>query len=248
MGRWSRRMAPGFVAWLDVAPDVHWLDVGCGTGALTTAVCAGARPASVTGCDPAEPFIAFARERVRDPRVSLVVAGVGALPAHPGGYGSIASLFALNFFPSPGDALREMRSLAAPGAVISACVWDYAEGMEFLRTFWDAATEADAGARDLDEGRRFPLCRPDALETLFNDAGLRDVRCEGIEIPTVFDDFDDYWGPLLGGTGPAPTYVATLEAARREALAAAVARRLAREADGSIALTARAWAVRGTAD
>ena len=246
MGRWSRRLAPGFVAWLALPPGRHWLDVGCGTGSLANAICSVADPASVLGCDPAEPFIEFAREHSRDVRVSFVVAGASSLPRRPGGYGSVASLFALNFFPDPGAAVREMRSVAAPQGTVSACVWDYAKGMEFLRRFWDAATAVDATARELDEGHRFPLCHPDALAELFETAGLRDVRCEPIAIATEFAGFDDYWRPLLGGTGPAPSYVASLDADRRAALARRLEETLPRGPSGAIGLTARAWAVRGT--
>lgn len=246
MGRWSRRLAPAFVSWLRIPAGAHWLDVGCGTGALADAVCSRADPASVVGCDPATPLVEFARERGRDARQSFVVAGVGSLPRRPGGYGSVASLLALNFLPDPEGAVREMRSVAAPPAVLSACVWDYGDGMRFLRHFWDAAASQDAAAQALDEGDRFPLCRRDALEALFRHGGLGDVRCEPIEIPTVFASFDDYWRPFLGGTGPAPSYVASLDADRRANLERKLRQTLRREPDGTIALAARAWAVRGT--
>jgi hypothetical protein len=133
------------------------------------------------------------------------------------------------------------------GGAVSACVWDYGGRMELLRRFWDAAAAVDAKAKDLDEGERFPLCRPDTLRDLFRAAGLSDVRCEPIEIPTVFAGFDDYWRPLLGGTGPAPSYVASLDADRAAALASELERILPRRPDGTIALTARAWADYGTA-
>jgi hypothetical protein len=120
--------------------------------------------------------------------------------------------------------------------------------MDFLRCFWDAAVPVDSAARGLDEGTRFPLCRPDALAGLFRGAGLRDVRCEAIEIQTQFASFDDYWLPLLGGTGPAPSYVASLDAHRRTLLARTIEQALPRAQDGTVALTARAWAVRGTAN
>ena len=77
--------------------------------------------------------------------------------------------------------------------------------------------------------------------------GLRDVLCEPIEIPTVFSSFEDYWRPLLGGTGPAPSYVASLDADQRAALAKELEQALPRGPGEKIALTARAWAVRGTA-
>lgn len=246
MGRWSRGLAVPFVSWLETPHGVHWLDVGCGTGSLCDAICSHAAPASVVGCDPAKPLIEFARAHSRDARVSFVAAGVGDLPHSVGGYGSVTSLLALNFFPEPKAALDEMRSVAAPGATVSACVWDYSDGMGFLRHFWDAATAMDSAAQKLDEGNRFPLCRRDALTALFEDRGFADVRCEPLEIPTAFVSFRDYWQPFLGGTGPAPSYVASLSDDRRASLAQRLEETLPRRPDGTIALSARAWAVRGT--
>jgi SAM-dependent methyltransferase len=246
MGRWSRRLATQFVSWLGLPAGVHWLDVGCGTGALSSAICSEADPASVVGCDPAEPFIAFALSRSRDARITYVVSGVGKLPRRAGGYGSVSSLLALNFFPDPEAAVQEMRSMAAPQGTVSACLWDYSGGMEFLRHCWDAAAAVDPAARALDEGKRFPLCHPDALTKLFRTAEFDDVRCDAIEIPTKFDSFHDYWQPFLGGTGPAPSYVASLDADRSAFLARKLQETLQRGADGTIALSARAWAVRGT--
>jgi SAM-dependent methyltransferase len=246
MGRWSRRLATEFVSWLNIPASAHWLDVGCGTGALANAICGHADPASVVGSDPAEPFVAFARSHSRDARISFIVAGVGSLPRRAGGYGSVSSLLALNFFPEPEAAVQEMRSVASPQGTVSACLWDYSEGMKFLRYFWDAAAAMDPAAQALDEGKRFPLCNPDALNRLFHSADLVDVRCDAIEIPTTFANFRDYWQPFLGGTGPAPSYVASLDADRRAVLARKLEETLPRAADGTISLTARAWAVRGT--
>jgi len=246
MGRWSRRLAREFVSWLAVPAGEHWLDVGCGTGALTTAVCDQARPASVLGCDPAAPFVEYASRHSAHERASFVVAGVGTLPARPDGYGSVSSLLALNFFPDHAAAVSEMRSVGRPGGTVSACVWDYAGRMEFLRRFWDAAVAQDPAARKLDEGARFPICRPDALIDLFRDAGLADVACDAIEVPTRFAGFDDFWRPLLGGTGPAAAYVASLDDDRRGRLARRLEDDLPRDRDGSMALVARAWAVRGS--
>ncbi len=246
MGRWSRQLALEFVSWLRIPVGVHWLDVGCGTGALTNTICSHASPASVIGCDPAEPFIEFARGHSRDDRASFVVAGAGGLPGRAGGYGSVTSLLALNFLPDARAAVDEMRSLTASQGAVSACVWDYGGRMEFLRCFWDAATAVDSTARELDEGTRFPLCSRDALADLFRAGELSDLRCEPIEIPTEFASFEDYWRPLLGGTGPAPSYVASLDDERRAMLARRLEQTLPRGPRGTIGLTARAWAVRGT--
>jgi ubiquinone/menaquinone biosynthesis C-methylase UbiE len=160
MGRWSRLLAPHFVSWLDLPRGLHWLDVGCGTGALAHAILELADPASVTGCDPAAPFVEYARATLHDERASFIVAGAGELPPRAGGYAAVASSLALNFMPDPAAAVREMRSICSLGGTVAAGVWDYAEGMEFLRRFWDAASALDPAARALDEGARFPLLPP----------------------------------------------------------------------------------------
>ncbi len=246
MGRWSRGLAGEFVSWLGIPRGAHWLDVGCGTGSLENAICDHAEPASVVGCDPSEAFVEFARGRTTDGRVSFVAAGVGSLPRRPGGYGSVTSLLALNFFPDAEAGIREMASVAARPGTVSACVWDYGGRMEFLRHFWDAATATDPQAGVRDEANRFPICQPDTLAALFRSASLADVVCEPIDIPTTFSSFADYWQPFLGGTGPAPSYVASLDDERRAALARELEAMLPKEEDGTIALRARAWAVRGT--
>jgi SAM-dependent methyltransferase len=241
MGRWSRLLAPRFVSWLSVRSTANWLDVGCGTGALADAICGRANPASVVACDPSEPFIEYARRRQVDPRVSFVVGGIGQLPTRPGGFDSVSSLLALNFFPKPEHAIEEMRRISAVNGLVSACVWDYAGRMEFLRCFWDSVAAADASAAELDEGRRFPICRPNALEALFRKVGLADVVSGSIEIPTRFSTFDDFWKPFLGGTGPAPSYVASLDSPQRDALIARLERLLPTDPDGTISLVGRAW-------
>jgi SAM-dependent methyltransferase len=243
MGRWSRRLAREFLAWLEPEPAAHWLDVGCGTGALTAAICERCAPASVTGCDPSAAFIAHARTGIADPRVSFVTADARDLPTRDGGFDWIVSSLVLNFVPEPERAALAMRARLRAGGTVAACVWDYAEGMEFLRHFWEEVVTSDPEARD--EGGRFPLCHPEALTTLFRAAGFRRVEAGAVEIATDFANFDDYWKPFLGGTGPAPAYVAAQDPARREALRKRLERRLGAEGGGPIHLRARAWAVRG---
>ena len=137
-----------------------------------------------------------------------------------------------------------MRARAADHAVVAACVWDYAEGMEFLRRFWDAAVALDPGAGQYDEGRRFPICHPSGLQAAFRQAGFARVEVEALEVATRFQNFDDYWNPFVGGPGPAPGYLASLPAEGQQDLADRVAATLPRNTDGSITLTAKAWAAR----
>jgi hypothetical protein len=114
--------------------------------------------------------------------------------------------------------------------------------MGFLRRFWDAAIALDPAARSHDEGLRFPVCSPQALEAIFQRAGFGHISVGSLEIPT---HFDDYWRPFVGGPGPAPTYLSSLSDDEQRALAERVRATLPFESDGSILLTARAWAVRG---
>ncbi|NYJ06972.1 class I SAM-dependent methyltransferase [Petropleomorpha daqingensis] len=245
VGRWSRPVARRFVAWLAVPAGARWLDVGCGTGALSATVLAAAEPSAVLGVDPSPDFVAHAAAHVTDPRASFREGSAQALPVDDAAFGAVVSGLVLNFVPDPVAALAEMRRVARPEGVVAGYVWDYAEGMQLMRHFWDAAADLDPAVRGLDEGLRFPLCRPEPLRELFAGAGLADVEVEEIVVPTVFADFDDYWTPFLGGTGPAPAYAAHLPEADRVALREHLRSRLPVEPDGSIHLTARAWAVRG---
>lgn len=245
MGRWSRQLAEQVVRWLDSERGLAWLDVGCGTGAFASAIMKLADPSSVVACDPSESFVEYAKSRIADPRISVVVAGSGALPESPGGFHRIVSGLVLNFVDDPRQFVRDMRVRLAPGGTVAAYVWDYAGRMEYLRLFWDAVVAMDPKAEKLDEGVRFPMCRREALESIFRDAGMQDVEADAIEIPIRFPTFSDYWQPFLGGTGPAPAYVVSLSAEGRAELRADLESRVPVGPGGAIALVARAWAVRG---
>ena len=244
MGRWSRLLAQEFVSWLDVAPAHRWLDIGCGTGALTSAICAMSNPVSVIACDPADGFIEYARQHNPDSCASFVVAGAENFPIDPIGYDHITSLLALNFFPDPIAALRRMESCVRGGGVVSACVWDYGDGMQFIRHFWDAAAFVVPAAAQFDQAARFPICNADNLREAFHEAGLVDVQCEPLTVPTHFTDFRDYWGPFTAGTGVAPAFVSSLDHTTQTRLRETLQARLPMAANGSITLSARAWAVR----
>ena len=246
VGRWSRLVAREFVAWLQVPPGSRWLDVGCGSGALTETVLAEAGPESIEGVDTSEAFVAYAASRVTDPRASFAVADAQALDRPDAAYDAVASSLVLNFLPDPARGAAEMRRVARSGGVVAGYVWDYAGEMQLMRRFWDAAAELDPAAADLDEGRRMAGCNPADLEALFSGAGLEEVETRAIDVPTVFADFDDYWSPFEGGQGPAPGYCASLPPDRRAALRERLRETLPAAADGSISLVARAWAVRGT--
>ncbi|WP_327085472.1 class I SAM-dependent methyltransferase [Nonomuraea sp. NBC_01738] len=238
MGRWARKVAVEFVAWLGLPDGLGWLDVGCGTGALATAVLAGAEPSRVAGVDPSYGFVAGARAAI--PRAGFAVGDARALPYADGRFDVVVSGLALNFVPDPARAVAECARVVRPGGTVAACVWDYRRGMGMLRHFWDAAVALDPAAAVLDEGARFPVCAPGRLLGLWG--GLAEVSVGSVEVATVFAGFDDYWDPFLGGQGPAAGYVASLAPDRRDALRDLLRERLPH---GPIPLTARAWVVRG---
>ena len=245
VGRWSRRIAVGFLDWLAVPPGARWADIGAGTGALTETILERCDPVSVVGVEPAAPFVDHARAAVDDPRARFTAGSAAATGLDGDSVDVAAAGLVLNFVPDLPAALLELRRIVVPGGLVAGYVWDYADGMEFMRRFWDAAVAVDPSVAELDQGRRFPIAAPGPLGTAFERAGFADVAVRAIDIETRFADFDDFWQPFLGGTGVAPTYVAGIDDAGRAAIREELRRTLPSEPDGSIGLHARAWAVRG---
>jgi SAM-dependent methyltransferase len=245
VGRWSRRVAAVFIDWIAVRDQLDWLDVGCGTGALSETVLRLANPRTVKALDSSSGFIQYARARVADPRVTFEIGDARALPVDTESVDAAVAGLVLNFVPEPLSAVAEMTRATRPGGTVGGYVWDYAQKMELMRYFWDAAVALDPAARELDEGCRFPLCQPEPLARLFEEAGLEDVDVRPIDIPTDFSDFAAYWSPFLGGQGPAPAYAMSLDEERRSALRERLRAKLPAGEDGGIHLTARAWSVRG---
>ncbi len=251
MGRWSRKIAPLFLDWLDAAEELRWLDVGCGTGALSRAITEKCRPRQVVGIDKSGGFLAHANRAAKDAgRLHFVEAGAEKIPAADHYFDVAVSGLAINHFPDPVAALREMARVVRHGGShpgqVALYVWDYAEGMGMLRVFWDVAASLDSDALALDQ-KRFAICHPDALASAFGEAGMHVKETRALETPAVFENFDDYWQPFFGGAGPASRYVGSLSPARQAELASTLQAALPVEADGSISLGLRAWAVRGVA-
>jgi SAM-dependent methyltransferase len=245
VGRWSRLVAREFIDWLALPAKQRWLDVGCGTGALTQMIIANADPASVIGVEPSDGFVAQAREQTRDARASFQSGKAEALPLADGVVDVAVAGLVLNFVPQPENAVAEMRRVLRPGGTAAVYVWDYAGEMQLMRRFWNAAVALDPAAATLDEARRFPMCKPEPLVALFTSGGFDRTECHSIDVPTVFKDFEDYWSPFLGGQGPAPTYCGTLSDEQRARLREQIRSTLPIEQDGTIRLIGRAWAVRG---
>jgi SAM-dependent methyltransferase len=245
VGRWSLPVAREFLQWLAVPAGGQWLDVGCGTGALSQTILEVAEPAGITALDRSEAFVAFARSQIADERVRFEVGDAQTLRSDIGPFDAIVSGLVLNFIPQPEQALAGMRRVARKGGVVGAYVWDYAEGMQLMRCFWDAAVALDPKVNDIDEVRRFPHSSPEPMKELFQGAAFHHVEVIPIEVPTNFRDFDDYWSPFLGGQGPAPSYAMSLTEKDRSKLREKIRAGLPIQPDGSIRLSARAWGIKG---
>jgi SAM-dependent methyltransferase len=247
MGRWSRAAAGPFLEWLDLPAGARWLDVGCGTGALTGELLGRAAPSAVLGLDRSLAFAAHAAGHVPDPRAYFAVGDACGLPVADGWADAVVAGLMLNFLSERTHALAEMRRACRTGGVVAVYVWDYPGGMQLTDRFWDAAEDLDPAIRRDSERVGFGFCRPEPLRAMFTTAGLVDVSVDSVVVPTVFRDLEDLWSPFLCGTGPAPAYTASLDDTRRADLRARLQAALPVDDDGSIHLTARAWTVRGSA-
>lgn len=245
MGRWSRLIAEKFVDWVDPPANADWLEVGCGTGALTRTLLAQAAPRSILATDQSADFVAYAKNDNRDARVRFATADALQLPCPDETMDIVTSALVFNFLPDPQKAFAEICRVLRPGGIISFYVWDYpGGGMGFIDTFWKTAAEIDARAAELDESLRFPFCHEDGLDQLCRNAGIEGAEIETLEAETRFPDFEALWHPFTLGVGPAPGYVDTLSQKQKSGLKARLAARF--PPDGPITLSARAWAVKAT--
>lgn len=245
MGRWSRRLAPLLVKFASVAERDAVLDVGSGIGALALGLAEAIPTVRVTGVDPSSAYVRYAQSRMSGDQVRFVIGDAQALEMPDATFDKSLSLLVMNFIPDSTRALREMMRVTRPGGVVAAAVWDYGEGMEMLRAFWDEAVALDATSAARDE-RNMPLCRRGELAAVWRAQGLERVEEQPLVIELSFASFDDYWRPFLGGQGPAGGYAASLPEPQQKALEARLhSRLLGTRQDGPFTLEARAWAVKG---
>jgi SAM-dependent methyltransferase len=246
MGRWSRLVARSFLDWLSPSFGMKWLDVGCGSGALSEVVINQFEPDELIAIDQSESFLKTARERLGS-RAQCKIGNAVELPVEDSSVNIAISGLVLNFISKPEKALSEMKRVTTPGGTVAVYVWDYAGKMDFLTNFWDVVSELDGKKSHLHEGKRFLDSNGERLTKLFKDAGFVETVITPIEIDTHFHDFDDYWKPFLGGQGPAPSYLMSLNESERNKLRNTLYARLPIQPDGSIPLVARAWAVKSQA-
>lgn len=242
VGRYGAELAAALMRVACVVSGQRVLDVGCGPAALTRALAEVVGAENVVAIDPSEPFVEACRARV--PGADVRQGAAEDLPFRDDAFDAALSQLVVNFMADAEKGVGEMRRVTRPSGVVASCVWDYAGEMTMLRAFWDAALELDPGAPD--EGATMRYCRPDELRELWERCGLAGVEVGELVVGADYEDFDDYWAPLVSGVGPSGSYGASLDPERQAALREACFRRLG-SPQGPFRLTARAWYAVGRA-
>ena len=247
MGRWSRIAGHEFVRWLDLPAGLRWLDVGCGTGALTKVVLDDCGPAEAVGIDPAEAQLSQVRRQVTDPKVTFVSGSGISIPFDEAEFDVAVSGLVLNFISEPARMISEMRRVVRPGGRVALYVWDFAGGggvsQHIAAVLADLHPAAAQGAFAAQNAGTTHLAR---LMKMFLDAKLEHIAVRPIDITIRYRDFDDYWHSNTGFTSPVARQIDALAPAECEALRTRIQASLPRSrTDGWIEYTARANAVQG---
>jgi SAM-dependent methyltransferase len=233
MGRYSRPLGARFADAAGVRYGQTALDVGCGPGALTSVLVDRLGADAVASCDPAAGFVAECG--IRHPGVRVEVGRAEAIPFDTGRFDHAMAQLVLHFVSDAECAAREMLRVVCDGGRVSACVWDFDDGMEMLRSFWDAALEVDAAAPD--EARTLRFGRPGEIAELFEAVGAVDVVESTLHVSSMYASFNELWEGFCAGVGPAGAYCVSLAEADRSRLRAALYTRMG-QPTGSITLGA----------
>lgn len=242
MGRYARPLAVVFADAALVVAGHDALDVGCGPGALTGELVARLGAASVRALDPSPPFVEACA--ARNPGVDVRPGRAEAIPFDDEAFDRVLSQLVLHFVTEPEVAASELRRVVRPGGIVAACVWDFAEGMEMLRAFWDAALTVDPAAPDEATSLRFGGAGE--IAELLDGAGLVEVVESTLDVSSTYSGFDELWRGFLAGIGPAGSYCVSLADDVQAALRDELFDRVGRPA-GGFTLVARARCARASA-
>lgn len=250
MGRWSARLAPLFTQFAGIRDGQRVLDVGCGTGSLSRVLLGSGPNISVVGIDPAEEYVAFARQGISDSRASFEASAAEVVPFPEDSFDAALALLVIQELNDPGRAVREMTRTTRPGGPVAACLWDFREGIPMFSLFWQAAETVAPDAVARRRAERPPTrIGLQELAVLWIGAGLSRVRTASLDLSQEFGSFDDFWLPFLAGATPTSEFAIALNRETGGELAHAL-RRIIPDVrpDGSFVLPARALAVAGIVD
>lgn len=241
MGLWSQTVGERFLSWLGAAPNLSWLDVGCGNGAFTELVTTRSAPRMTSGIDPSAAQIAYAQSRPSLREADLRQGDAMALPFAANTFDVAVMPLVIFFVPEPAVGVAELTRVVRPGGLVSAYAWDMPGGGFPYEPLFVEMREA---------GLAVPVppnpdaSRLDVLQQLWTDAGLTEIVTTAIAVSRTFADFDDYWATVHGSASVGARLAglpSDIGARLRERLSA----RLQPDGAGRITCTARAHAIRG---
>ncbi len=242
MGRWSRLAGDVFLDWLDLPKGLRWLDVGCGNGAFTEALIARGGPAEVTGIDPSEGQLAYARTRPGAKSAQFRVADAQSLPFADGSFDAAVMALVISFVPDPAKAAGEMARVVRPGGCVATYMWDIPGGGLPLEPIHKAMHSLGIA---LPTPPGFAISRQDKMRAIWEQAGLQSVEARVIRITIAYSGFDDFWDSNAVPVGPAGQAISKLAPAAREQLKAHLRQQLPAGPEGRISYEAFANAVKG---
>jgi ubiquinone/menaquinone biosynthesis C-methylase UbiE len=241
MGTWSRLVGSIFLDWLAPPPGLKWIDIGCGNGSFTELIVQRCTPAQVTGVDPSDAQLAFARSRAGTRDVVFETGDAMALPYADNSFDIAVMALVLFFVPDPKKGVAEMMRVVKPGGTIAVYVWDILGG-----GFPQEAIQAEL--EKMGTARVWPpsasVSPMDALKALWSSSGFKAAETKEITVERGFADFDDYFSTSLLST-TVGVKVAGMPDAEREKLKARVRPLLPADASGRVRATARANAIKG---
>jgi SAM-dependent methyltransferase len=239
MGRYSLLLSGQLADLASIRRGQRVLDVGCGTGALTSELVGRLGPSAVAAVDPSEPFVGATR--ARHPGVDVRQAPAERLPFPDDAFDAALAQLVVHFMKEPVAGIAEMARVTRRDGVVATCVWDHAGGQGPLRLFWHAARALDP---DVDDESDLPGTRGGQLSELLEAAGLREIDETALSVSLEHPTFDAWWEPFTLGVGPAGAYLASLDADRRTELRESCRQQIPSE---PFVVTAIAWAARGLA-
>ena len=245
VGRWSSLISKDFVNWLNPKPGMKWLEIGCGTGALTKVIAENCSPSYLLAIDKSDSYLRNARKNINTNNVSFLNTDLNSHLLLNEEFDNITSGLLLNFVPQIDDLLLNLMSHLTSGGQTSSFVWDYGGHYQPMRHFWDSAKEVVEGAEKFDAGTKFSICKKEKLIQLFKTLGLMDVEFTNIESIATFKDFDDYWIPIVAAQGSVAEFISTLSAIQKKDLENIIRHRLPIALNGEIKLIINALAVKG---
>ena len=242
MGRWSRLVGETFLDWLDVPNGLRWLDVGCGNGAFTEELIARCAPDTVTAIDPSDDQLVYARTRLGAKTANFQVGDAQKLPFPDGSFDVAIMALVISFVPDPDKGAIEMARVVRPGGWVATYMWDIPGGGAPTDPVYVALESM--GMNSVRPANPV-VSRQEAMQDLWEKAGLESIDTRVIRIPVVYFDFDDFWDSNTVLIGPQGKLIAGMSTSEREQLRMGLRDRLPTASDGRIAYEAFANAVKG---